>query len=69
MNRMFRLEAVKDNENNIVCPIRFLLILALRLQPAPAIQTLESFLQEVVLDQDSIMMYNWHITNDQPIWD
>ena len=31
MNRIVRLEAVKGNENNIVCPIRFLLILALRL--------------------------------------
>ena len=30
MNRIVRLEAIKDNENNIVCPIRFLLILALR---------------------------------------
>lgn len=31
MNRIVRLEALKDNENNIICPIRFLLILALRL--------------------------------------
>ena len=31
MNRIVRLEAVKDNKNNIVCPIIFPLILALRL--------------------------------------
>ena len=31
MNRIVRLNALKDSENNIVCPIRFILILALRL--------------------------------------